>query len=99
MENSNEFKFFGCFDILTSIFQVMVTCANTVISVSFHFNNGELDGTYRASNFLPAFILTGAVVIIYFHFSQIVSTRKLMRVGQPEIFKILIINICIIFRF
>lgn len=81
MENSKKFKFFGCFDLLTSIFQIFVTCANIVISLSLPINNGKLDGSHHTSNFLPAVILAVAVVVIYFNFCQMITGRALMKVG------------------
>lgn len=85
MENSKNFKIFGCFDLLTSSFQILVTCANTYIALSLPLTIGKLDGSHHTSHLLQAVILAVAVVVIYFNSGQLMTARNLMKVGHNVI--------------
>lgn len=82
MAGLKKIKIFGCFDLCTSISQVLVTSVSTMFSLYFHFKivKGE-GGDDGISYFSPTFNLIFAALVVYTNIGQVFATRKLVKAG------------------
>ncbi len=80
---------FGCIDLCTCTFQLIVTTGCTMISIYLLFKTYTIIDSYEFSLFLiPTLNLVMAALILFVNIGQILSARQLIRNGINVILNI-----------